>query len=213
MASSSVDAIGRRKHKLSSKGQDLISIQPDHIIGCILSFLPTKDAVSTSVLSKRWIYLWKFITRLNFDDKDHFSNKIMKKGFVDFVNRVLLDLNSARIESFSLSMSEKYNSSYIDKWISVVINLGVRNLCVHLQKELVSFDALFKYQSLEELVLNGCAFTLPSFVCLSSLTILKLSSINMFCNSSNESKTLALNFPALRKYETLDCIFPGVCKG
>jgi len=92
----------------------------------------------------------------------------------------------------------------------LVINLGVRNICVHLQEELVSFDALFKYQSLEELVLNGCAFTLPSFVCLSSLTILKLSSINIFCDSSSEFKTLALNFPALRKYETLDCTFPGV---
>ncbi|AES66878.2 putative F-box domain, leucine-rich repeat domain, L domain-containing protein [Medicago truncatula] len=220
MASSSVDAIDRRKHKLSSKGQDLISNLPDHIIGYILYFLSTKEAVRTSVLSKKWIYLWKFITKLDFDDKNHFSlNKIRKKGFVDFVDRVLLHLNSAHIQSFSLKMSEEYNYFYINsfninKWISVVVNLRVRNLCIYLKKgleiQLVSFDALFKCQSLEELVLNGCAFTLPSFVCLSSLTILKLSRITITCDSSNESKTLALNFPALRKYETLDCTFLNV---
>ncbi|AES66880.1 F-box/RNI/FBD-like domain protein [Medicago truncatula] len=199
MASSSVD------------DQDLISNLPDHIIGCILSFLSTKSAVSTCVLSKRWINLWKFATRLNFDDMDHSSNKIRKKCFVDFVDRVLIDLNSAQIGSFSLSMLEKYNSSYIEKWISLVINLRVKNLCVYLQEKIfASFDALFKCQSLAELVLNGCAFRLPSIVCLSSLTILKLSRINIFCDYSKKFKTLALNFPALRHYETLDCTFSHV---
>jgi len=59
-------------------------------------------------------------------------------------------------------------------------------------------------------MLNGCTFSLPSFVCLSSLTILKLSRITITCDSSNKSKTLALNFPALRKYEALDCTWSGV---
>ncbi|AES66879.1 putative F-box domain-containing protein [Medicago truncatula] len=100
MTSISVDAIGRRKHKLSKrqnsiKGQDLISNLPDHIIGYILFFLPTKEAVRTSVLSKKWIYLWKFITKLDFDDTKHFSlNKIRKKGFVDFVDRQYMDMVS-----------------------------------------------------------------------------------------------------------------------
>lgn len=218
MASSFVDAIGRRKHRLSkrqksNKGQDLISNLPDHIIGCILSFLPTKEAVRTSVFSRRWMYLWKFITGLNFDDMDQFtSNKIRNKCLVDFVDRVLLHLlNSADIQSFSLALARTYDSFYINNLISVVLSFRIKKLCVDLQKELtVSSYALFDCKSLEELMLNGCAFSLPSFVCLSSLTILKLSRITITYGSSNKSKTLALNFPALRKYETLDCTWSGV---
>ncbi|RHN75276.1 putative F-box domain, leucine-rich repeat domain, L domain-containing protein [Medicago truncatula] len=217
MVSSSVDAIGRCKHKLSkrqksNKGQDLISNLPDHIIGCVLSFLPTKDAVSTSVLSKRWIYLWTFITKLDFDDIGYCSsNEIRKACFVDFVDRVLLRLNSEHIRSFSLKMSEKYDSSYINKWISIVINLRVRKLRVYLQNDLaVSSDPLLKCQSLEELVLSRCAITLSTFVCLSSLAVLNLYCIIISCSSSNDSKTLTLNFPVLRKFVTFGCILSGV---
>ncbi|GMI78740.1 hypothetical protein HRI_001543300 [Hibiscus trionum] len=37
---------------------DRISSLPDHILYHILSFLPTKDAVRTSVVSPRWRYLF-----------------------------------------------------------------------------------------------------------------------------------------------------------
>ncbi|WJX70918.1 hypothetical protein P8452_54972 [Trifolium repens] len=39
-----------------------------HLISHILSFLPTRDAVRTSVLSKKWLDNWTFITKLDFDD-------------------------------------------------------------------------------------------------------------------------------------------------
>lgn len=149
MNSIPVDAFGRRKHKLSKRqksnkeGQDLTSNLPDHVIGHILSFLPTKEAVHTSVLSKRWMCLATLITGLNFDDRDF--KTIRKKSFIDFVDRALLHWNSGGFQSVSLALLGTYDASCIKKWISVVLNLRIKKLCVNLQNELtVSSDAFYK---------------------------------------------------------------------
>ncbi|GAA0140723.1 hypothetical protein LIER_02021 [Lithospermum erythrorhizon] len=48
---------------------DMISRFPDYVLSHILSFLLTKYAVATSVLSKRWEFLWTQIHSFYFDDK------------------------------------------------------------------------------------------------------------------------------------------------
>jgi len=50
------------------KGEDIISKLPESLITCILSSLPLKDAVRTSVLSKKWLLRWTSITKLELDD-------------------------------------------------------------------------------------------------------------------------------------------------
>lgn len=214
----------RSKRHKPSEGQDIVSNLPDFIIGHILSFLPTKLAVRTSVLSKRWTYLWTFITKLSFEDKERRdwnlyytfkdSKKIKKTCFLNFVNRVLLHLNSSSLQSFSLVISEKYNPSHINDWISAVLNRRVKKLCVDSLKELtLSSHVFLKSQSLEELVLkmkHCCVIKVPSSVRLLSLTVLELTKITFNCYSFNVSNKLTLNFPLLRKYETKDCTWSGV---
>ncbi|XP_058192300.1 FBD-associated F-box protein At4g10400-like [Rhododendron vialii] len=55
---------------------DRISMLPDSVLCHILSFLPTKNAVGTSILSTRYQYLWTCITSLHFDKAEFFTNDI-----------------------------------------------------------------------------------------------------------------------------------------
>lgn len=48
--------------------EDRFSALPDSLICHVLSFLPTKLAFATSILSKRWRPLWKSVTTLDFED-------------------------------------------------------------------------------------------------------------------------------------------------
>jgi hypothetical protein len=195
----------------------MISDLPDFVIGHILSFLPTKYAVRTSALSQRWIYKWMFLTDLSFDYNHPSSLYLCEKRktrFINFVYRVLLNLNTATIRTFSLDILHNFDPYHIDQWISAVSNRRVKIIRVKLWKKCNLYTyPLFKCQSLEELklqMLGRCILKFPTFVCLSSLIDLHLFGITFTCYSSNESKELTLNFPILREYYAADCTWTGV---
>ena len=50
--------------------QDRLSNLPDAILTHILSFLKTKDAVRTSILSTRWKSVWASVPTLNLSKSD-----------------------------------------------------------------------------------------------------------------------------------------------
>ncbi|XP_028755350.1 F-box protein At1g80960-like [Neltuma alba] len=57
------------KKKAKFKDSDFISNLPDDILLTILSLLPVDEAVRSSILSKRWVSLWKNTPHLDFNVK------------------------------------------------------------------------------------------------------------------------------------------------
>ncbi|CDP20797.1 unnamed protein product [Coffea canephora] len=81
-----------------ANSSDMISSLPDAVLGCILSLVPKKDAMRTSVLSKRWKRLWLSVSHYVFDEHSQ-GDRIL---FVNLLNRVI------------------HRETYIDKLSNVV---------------------------------------------------------------------------------------------
>ncbi|KAK7324475.1 hypothetical protein VNO77_28044 [Canavalia gladiata] len=174
-----------KRQKAKEGGEDIVSKLPKSFISHILSFLPTKDAVRTSVLSKKWIYRWTSITNLDLDDSVFYSPKRKTGGkqcFVNFVYRALLLTKSSSVESFSLVITNKYDASLVNTWISSILNRSVKIL--HVESHFVLRFNAYTSHSLFNSELSGIVFTLESSI-------------------SSEDVTLSL--PILKVFETINC--------
>ncbi|KAL6652714.1 hypothetical protein ACP70R_011639 [Stipagrostis hirtigluma subsp. patula] len=56
--------------KRARAGGDRLSALPDELLRGVLAFLPSRQAVQTTVLSKRWVELWRSVPAINLDLTD-----------------------------------------------------------------------------------------------------------------------------------------------
>ncbi|KAL2331257.1 hypothetical protein Fmac_018838 [Flemingia macrophylla] len=191
------------------EGEDIISKLHESILCHILSFLPIIEAVHTCVLSKRWIYVWKSLTVLRFNDALHcFGRQMQKEQFMCFVNRLLLQPANSSVQSLSLCLtSYNYDASLVSSWISSILERGVQKLHIqYADKVLFPFQTLFSCSSLVQLMLQmKCKISLPIFASLPNLQTLSLSGIMLASESSTYSKYLILSFPLLKVFEARGC--------
>lgn len=136
--------------KMNPGSRDLISGLPDCLICHILSFVSTKEAVSTSVLARRWRYLFAPRPNLDFDDSVYLNPEkkrnifpwITKKtnkvpeSFIDFVDRVLVLQGNAPIDRFSLKCEDVVHSAIVIGWILKVLRRGLSDLDLQISTEL-----------------------------------------------------------------------------
>ncbi|KAI4296210.1 hypothetical protein L6164_036186 [Bauhinia variegata] len=107
---------------------DKISDLPDVILHHILSFLDSKFAVQTSILSKRWRYIWVSHPFLNFNPK-HLNRNSSFKGLI---NHVLCRRDSS-VPIFHCdfkypALLRSYNFTIMSKVVKYVASHGIQQL-------------------------------------------------------------------------------------
>lgn len=175
------------KHLDEMQEKDRISALPDQILIHILSFMHTKDAICTGILSRRWRGLWTFTPNLYFDDDDFDDCK----KFIKFVDRSLIRHVARKIKKFCLWFyynedvftysphhSRRY-ASHVDAWIHDAVVKGVEELSLNNYEGSNDFyglpSPLLKCETLTSLKLRTCnAFRSCHVICFSSLRVLSL---------------------------------------
>ncbi|RYR40697.1 hypothetical protein Ahy_A09g046436 [Arachis hypogaea] len=149
----------RRKQRKAAVDRDVISRLPDEILCNILSFLPTRTSVATSVLSHRWRYLWKKVHVLDLNDDFLYtperSHEEAQERFLIFLNK--FELLRRLIRKFHLSCRVgDYGYDDLFHWIDYVIG-RVSELHFSMRTDGESHDLheAFYSTSLVSLVLDG----------------------------------------------------------
>ncbi|KAF7825780.1 putative FBD-associated F-box protein [Senna tora] len=154
--------------RISSDGAedfDRISQLPDSLLCHILSYLPTKTAVLTSILSNRWRRLWTFLADLDLDDEmpsfkrhdDHFQREEVSQSFSQFVYAVLLQNQTEPIKRFRLKcIYPSCNEFNINAWVNAVTRRNVERfeLYIPCSKYIALPRSLFNCSTLVVLKLN-----------------------------------------------------------
>ncbi|PRQ43936.1 putative F-box domain, leucine-rich repeat domain, L domain-containing protein [Rosa chinensis] len=139
---------------------DKLSNLPTGVTHQILSYLPIKQAVRTSILSSDWRYKWAQLPCLVFDDRTHRSGYPIAK----VVDHVLL-LHSGRIDTFKLSTFNYPAARDIDKWISHLSRSNVKVFVLKVWELLPRynvFSCFFSFKDLTHLELCNCLLKPPT---------------------------------------------------
>jgi hypothetical protein len=167
---------------MDDSGGKSINDLPNALLQHILSFLETKDAVRTSILSRKWEHLWKSLSNLEFH-QCYFKAK--RKIFMNSVERVLLLRDSSNIEKFTLSCGID-DATRTRTWVSAAVNRNVKELCVN----------FYEGEESESFVFPLCLFTCAT------LTKLKITSHGVLRLSSS------ISLPCLKILSLQHVVFP-----
>ncbi|XP_058771814.1 FBD-associated F-box protein At5g56370-like [Vicia villosa] len=113
---------------------DTVSSLPDEILCSILSLLPTKESVATTLLSKRWTHLCHRVPDLHFTDITE-SNIDSLYSFL--LSRDTADSNYISIFNLDIQFSHSFDFHSITKCVDFVVQtrLRLKFLRLHLHHE------------------------------------------------------------------------------
>ncbi|KAK6160411.1 hypothetical protein DH2020_003792 [Rehmannia glutinosa] len=162
---------------------DRLSGLPDVILCHILSFLPTKLTVATSILARRWRFLWSHVPNLAFNECDYKTDLNVNKGFFDILYRVMLQYRVQNMNTFRLACSDNNNEYQLETCIIAAIVRNVKNLYLDLDSLVDVPSCLFNCKTLVDLSLHVFD-DIPMTVCLLALKKLRLHSLKYVSDES-----------------------------
>ncbi|XVE51073.1 hypothetical protein DITRI_Ditri02bG0009300 [Diplodiscus trichospermus] len=175
---------------------DRISNLNDRLLEHILSFLPIKNAVQTSVLSKRWKHLWISRLYVSLDENEFpydysitgIDRQSRRRKFINFVDKVLLHRGHDKpiIKKLQLSCGEDIGASEFFRWFQAVSRDGLEELELNFagfcEK---SLNYAVRCNSLVTLKLNFGAFSAYRFPKFFDFPNLKIMQLNGFILPKN----------------------------
>ncbi|XP_057454022.1 putative F-box/LRR-repeat protein At1g56400 [Lotus japonicus] len=174
---------------------DMLSLLPHSLLSMIVSLIPFKEAVRTSILSKSWIDIFKCTSNIEFDevffvkdDKTCQIRQAQRKDFLEFVTLWISNHRETLVDKFSLKLSMPgIAKRVVRKCIVFATNHKVKEL------ELDFCDPTLDCYSTTNYINQEALFELPAHVyshtCLESLKLF----------SCNFVETEFLNFHALKE--------------
>ncbi|XP_058744490.1 F-box/FBD/LRR-repeat protein At1g13570-like [Vicia villosa] len=200
---------------------DRISDLPSNVIDGILEHLNIRDLVRTSILSRKWRYLWISFPRLKFDKE--FFDLYDTEDFEDHgpeVSRIITEIlfiHNGPIYKFALSIPCGFNITigHLIKWIIVLSRNGVKH--IQLENRIRSYrmpSYLFSCQELTHVLIRNFNLSVPpNFGGFKSLLHLHLENITfgigaLECIVSGSSLLEELWIVRCSGYESVDLIAP-----
>ncbi|XP_043704984.1 F-box/LRR-repeat protein At3g58900-like isoform X2 [Telopea speciosissima] len=210
---------------------EFISDLPDSILSHILSFLPTKDAMKTSFLSKRWESLWTSVPLIDLDERLFIRRRLElkhnlygvnfqeQKKFADFVERFIAFHGSLNVQElrlrFDIGRYLKF-SSRAERWVRTVMTSDAKIIDIDFSGKTLDWSDLdknmyilppcgFPSRSLTILRLRFCEFIYLQNTSFVSLQTLVLTAVKVSNSSVN---ALICSSPCLEKLHLECCYVP-----
>ncbi|CAA0831512.1 Unknown protein [Striga hermonthica] len=181
---------------------DRLSSLPDDIICHILSFLRTKFSVTTSVLGKRWRFLWAHVPCLDFRWDD-----IREGGgtqALEVIHRVILRHKLNRMDTFALDRVNCNDDYQLETLITTTIDRSIRNL--YLDLNFVTFPRpLFNCKTIVDLKLDNVRTPISAVNIVSLPSLKKFFVYNLICENDDALPHFLSGCPSL---EELNMEFP-----
>ncbi|CAK8565528.1 unnamed protein product [Lathyrus sativus] len=173
---------------------DLMNLLPNSLLFIIISLIPFKEAARTSILSKRWMNLWKHSTNIEFNE--HYFSRSCETGYsqriiqrMDFVKFILLWIENNKdnffIEKFALKLLDfdrEFDRKIIETCVAFATQKDVKDLVLDFSnpnwvvEDFEKIEALYElptkvydHKSLRSLKLISCSFVETELIKLSAL--------------------------------------------